>query len=318
MAGLIGHTEILEKMLGYAKNNKLAGSWIFSGLYGVGKGYTARLLAEKLLGENTANLKIIARDLSDVEKTALIKLSDDGNSLAPNTASERAGKAEITVNDIRTLEAFTSYKSLDDTPKIIIIDSVDELNINAANALLKTLEEPPPNTVMILISHQPQKLLPTIKSRCKVVKFMPIGYDDMREHLFEMFGTVKDIELIIQLANGSIGKAYDIIANDGAVLYSDIVDGLVMGSVPSIINKNNIDVAFELLFTALNRLVKHQSNANDTLPVEASAFDVLAMPTYKLITLINDSTEKYNKSKFLYLDKAALMDNIFFNLKRLK
>ncbi len=318
MVEIIGHTEVYKKLLSYANNGKLAGSWIFSGVKGVGKRYVADMLANALTGENTANVKTIERGLTDKEKKELIKLIADGKELNHDKEAERERKAEITVDDVRELDGFTAFKSLDNTPKIIIIDSVDEMNVNAANALLKTLEEPPSNTIMILISHQMQKLLPTIKSRCRVVKFMPINDNMLREHLKDTFIGIKDIELVIKLSEGSVGRAYEIIQNDGTVIYNDIIDGFVMGKTPAGIGKGNIDFVFELVFAALSRLIKHIEGVNDTLPIEVMAFDHLRLSSYKTMKFLNQTIDKYNKSKLLYLDKNTILDSLFFNLKRLK
>ncbi len=317
MSSLIGHEHILNNLLDFAAKDRLSGSWIFSGVKGVGKAYTAKLLAQKLIGDNSANLKIIQRDYTDVEKKAIIKLIEDGKTLNPETEDKRERKAEITISDIRTLDEFTAFKSLDDTPKIVIIDSADEMNINAANGLLKTLEEPPSNTVIILISHQ-KKLLPTISSRCKTVKFVPIDDEVLHSYLTLEFSFVKDLDLIVKLSEGSIGRAHELIQKDGAALYNDIIDSLVIGKAPVGLGKDKIDLAFELLFIALARMVKHYYDPSDTLLLEVNAFDSLNKPAYKVMNLLSKSIEKYNKSKLIYLDKATILDSIFFNLKRLK
>ncbi len=317
MDKLISHQYILNNLVNYHEKNQLCGSWIFSGIKGVGKAYTANLLAQKLIGDNISNLKIVERSLTDTEKKDLIKLIQDGKELNPEKEAQRARKADITVDDIREIESFVNFKSLDNTPKIVIIDSVDEMNNNAANALLKTLEEPPSNTIMILISHQMQKLLPTIKSRCKVIKFMPISEDVLKQHLKENF-TIKNIDLILSISEGSIGKAYEFIANDGEVLYENILDALVIGASPIGVNKNNIDLFFELIYTALNRLVKYINGVDNVTVIEANAFESLKYPPIKIMKIYTEALEKYNKSRVLNLDKISVLDSIFFNLKRLK
>ncbi len=69
--------------------------------------------------------------------------------------------------------------AVDGGRRVVIVDSADELNVNAANALLKMLEEPPARTTLLLISHQPARLLPTIRSRCRELRLAPLGAEDM-------------------------------------------------------------------------------------------------------------------------------------------
>jgi DNA polymerase-3 subunit delta' len=87
-------------------------------------------------------------------------------------------KAQLTVDEVRGLKGFFALSS-DGGRRVVIVDCADEMNPSAANALLKELEEPPKNTVMFLISHQPSGLLPTIRSRCRMLRFEPLSSPDL-------------------------------------------------------------------------------------------------------------------------------------------
>lgn len=82
--------------------------------------------------------------------------------------------AIIKVDDVRTINEFLSKKSSNDNWRVVIVDSIDEMNANGANAILKILEEPPYKTIIMLISHNPGRLLPTIKSRCAKLALRPL------------------------------------------------------------------------------------------------------------------------------------------------
>ena len=87
-------------------------------------------------------------------------------------------RAEIVVDQIRELQPLFNTKPTFDGWRVVIIDAADELNRNAANAFLKNLEEPPEKTVFFLVSHSPSRLLPTIRSRCRILRFQPLGDAD--------------------------------------------------------------------------------------------------------------------------------------------
>lgn len=96
----------------------------------------------------------------------------------PNDKGDRLA-AEIRVDQVRKLKSFFSLSATDGGRRVVIVDAADEMNVNAANALLKLLEEPPARTVLLLVVHQPARLLPTIRSRCRELRLTPLGPEDM-------------------------------------------------------------------------------------------------------------------------------------------
>jgi DNA polymerase III subunit delta' len=102
---------------------------------------------------------------------------------------------------------------------------VDDMNSAAANALLKTLEEPPARVTLLLISHQPAKLLPTIRSRCRALRAMPLGPQDMARALDQAGGQVPPGReaAMAELAGGSVGAAFRLAELDGLDLYAALV-----------------------------------------------------------------------------------------------
>ncbi|PHP65862.1 DNA polymerase III subunit delta' [Zhengella mangrovi] len=117
----------------------------------------------------------------------------------------------ITVDEIRRLGHFLSMTSHDGSWRIVIVDAAEQMNTAAANALLKNLEEPPRDTLFVLISHSPGRLLPTIRSRCQVHRLRPLGDDDL---MAAMGALSEDVPpdagaraKLVQLAEGSVRRA---------------------------------------------------------------------------------------------------------------
>ncbi|MEK1886149.1 MAG: DNA polymerase III subunit delta' [Phyllobacterium sp.] len=141
-------------------------------------------------------------------------------------------KTGITIDEIRRVTHFLNRTSHDGSWRIVIVDPADDMNRNAANALLKTLEEPPQRTLFILISHSLGRLLPTIRSRCQSLRFEPLEQKDLISALTAINldpGQVTDIEGLVKQADGSARKAALLLAFGGLEI-SEAVEG-VLGRV---------------------------------------------------------------------------------------
>lgn len=131
---------------------------------------------------------------------------------------------EITVEPVRRLKEFFHLSATDGGRRVVIVDAADEMNVNAANALLKLLEEPPPDTVLLLISHQPSRLLPTIVSRCRALRCAPLSPAEIGKALAQAgIDPPSENEALAALSGGSVGGALRLITLDGLKLYSEIV-----------------------------------------------------------------------------------------------
>ena len=132
---------------------------------------------------------------------------------------------EIVIDDLRPLRGFLNLKASDAGWRVVIIDTIDDMNRNTANAILKLLEEPPKKVVFILISNGGM-LLPTITSRCHLLKFLPLSKDDLASALepFSDISKQSDIDIIHQLSGGSIRLAKEMITLDLLENLTDIMD----------------------------------------------------------------------------------------------
>lgn len=138
----------------------------------------------------------------------------------------KAGTAlarNISVDQVRSLgEIFSVTPALSDW-RVVVIDSADELEASAANALLKILEEPPANCLFLLVSHVPGRLLPTIRSRCRVLEFQPLADDVMTSILGELAPDLPPgkRDILIEAAQGSVGQAMAFASLDLAPLRAE-------------------------------------------------------------------------------------------------
>ena len=153
-------------------------AWMISGPRGIGKATLAWRIARFLLATPVDDGGMLGApeppkslDIAPDNPTTkrLLALSEPRLFVLrrPWDAKTERIRTEITVDEVRKLKGFFALSSTDGGRRVVIVDAADELNVSAANALLKLLEEPPQDTVMLLIAHQPSRLLPTILSRCR-------------------------------------------------------------------------------------------------------------------------------------------------------
>jgi DNA polymerase III subunit delta' len=133
----------------------------------------------------------------------------------------RRMRSEIVVDDVREIGTFLHLTAAEGGWRIVIVDGADAMNRNAANALLKILEEPPRRSTLLLIAHSPGKLLPTVRSRCRQMKLSPLSTATVRTLLDRYCPDLDDkaAAAITDLAEGSIGRALELAGSGGIELY---------------------------------------------------------------------------------------------------
>ena len=126
--------------------------------------------------------------------------------------------------------------------RVVIIDDADEMNPSAANALLKMLEEPPDRAVLLLISHQPARLLPTIRSRCRTLRLSTLGPEQMAEALSQTGAEIDgDPAALAELSGGSVGAALRLSLMGGLAIYAELVG--LLGTLPQMDRARAIKLA---------------------------------------------------------------------------
>lgn len=191
---IIGHKKIIDLLDKSLKENRLAQAYVFCGPEGVGKKKVAFYLAEKILGGGKveSNPDLIFLEPEKLEKNGIVK------------------KGEIKIEAIRDLQKQLSLFSLNGKGKVAIIDDADKMNVPAQNSLLKILEEPFEKTTIILITSSEKKLLLTIMSRCRKMKFGLVGDREIEEIIPE---GKKSKEEIIFWSLGRPGVAQKILSD---------------------------------------------------------------------------------------------------------
>jgi DNA polymerase-3 subunit delta' len=133
-------------------------------------------------------------------------------------------KREIAVDDARTVSTFFAHTAGAGGWRVAIVDCADDLNGESANALLKILEEPPPRSVFLLVSHRPGTLLPTIRSRCIDLDLEPLSVDDSMRVLRELppaLNIADDaLRQAAELSHGSPGRALELLGSKGAAAFA--------------------------------------------------------------------------------------------------
>lgn len=132
-------------------------------------------------------------------------------------------KTAITIDEIRGLKSFFQLSATEGGRRMAIIDAADDLNGPAANALLKILEEPPARAVLLLVCHRPDALLPTIRSRCRLLRLAPLGASDLGAALAAAGAAEATEPGLATLAGGSVGAALDLAEAGGLAIYNDIL-----------------------------------------------------------------------------------------------
>ena len=212
MTSLIGHDAQTRTLLDAARSGRLHHGWILAGPRGIGKASFARAMALRLLAE-AAGPPITADglDVPQDHPTRRLFEADAHPDYAELFCLEKeSGTARnITVDQIRSLQRLIQSAPSMSSRRIVVIDSADDLERGAANALLKNLEEPPADMLFLLVSHAPGRLLPTIRSRCRTLRFDMLNEEAMRSILRATDDSLSPDELtaLIQAGEGSPGKA---------------------------------------------------------------------------------------------------------------
>jgi DNA polymerase-3 subunit delta' len=235
---LIGQGAAEADFLDALTTGRLHHAWLLTGPHGVGKATLAWRIARHLLAHQAEAAPPQTLDVDPAHPVArrVTALSDPGLFLlrrggmgSTESAREKAFEEgrfsnDIRVEEVRALGRFIHLSSTDGGRRVVIVDSADDLNTQAANALLKMLEEPPARTVMLLVSHQPSGLLPTIRSRCRVLRLTPLGAEDMAQALEQAGVTPEgDPMALAELSSGSVGAAVRLLNLGGMKTYADLV-----------------------------------------------------------------------------------------------
>jgi DNA polymerase-3 subunit delta' len=270
---------------------RLHHAWLLTGSEGVGKATFAYRAARRLLGaapdpahgplasdpDHPVSRQVAARSHPDL--MVLERVGPDGKL-----------RRLIPVDEARRLAEFFSKSPASAPHRVAIIDAADDLNVNAANAILKTLEEPPPRGVLLMVSHAPGRLLPTIRSRCRRLAFQPLGIEATAAFV-KARSDVNDEEALrlARMADGAPGRALVLAAAEALTLDDAARD--LLADLPRIDESRALAVAesfrggegpqrFALLFERLAErthalVIDHARHGGGALDRWAQAWETL-------------------------------------------
>ena len=362
---LVGHEEAEAAFLKAWTTGRLAHAWLITGPRGIGKATFAYRIARHVLSDDGGardgglfgdaapatsmamepghpifrriahgghgDLKVVERAWADDKKVA--KLVEQGKFDAA-AKKELKRRAEIVVDDVRGVGRFLSLSATEGGWRVVVIDAADEMNRNAANAVLKVLEEPPEKALLMLVSHNPGRLLPTIRSRCRTLPLRPLAEHRVEGLLANYLPDVPDEDraVLARLAEGSVGRAIDLWEEGGLELDRQLLG--VLTTLPRLDvpaahamgdkvarSPDAMRVTGELLTWWLARMVRAGALAEtppDIVPGEGEVMRRLtaAASLDKWREVWEKITHSFNRAEAVNLDAKQVLINAFLSIQK--
>lgn len=343
---LFGQDAAEQQVLDALNADRFHHAWLLTGPRGVGKATLAWRMARHLLtappkgdaglfggGPAPATSLDVAPDHPVVRRIAaqseprLLHIRRSWN------ADTKKLRAQIIVDDVRRLNGFFGLSATDGGRRVVIVDSADEMNVSAANALLKVLEEPPRDAVLILISHHPARLLPTIRSRCREVRLSALSAQSVAQALAQAGIPLENAEALAELSSGSAGDAIALINGDGLALYSDIlklldtcpnIDRQILLKLTEKSGARGADVRLEMTLRLLDLAIARMARLGTGLAPKAEAapgeFDSLARlapdatAAQKWARLQHDLSQEAAHARAVNIDPQSLLLSLFLKV----
>jgi DNA polymerase-3 subunit delta' len=253
---LRGHAAAIAALHGAAISGRLHHAWLIGGQAGIGKATLAYRFARWLLaGATTADLSL------DPGHPTFKRVATHTDLLTIDRRFDEKRKkmqSEIVIDTVHEVGKFLRLTPGEGGWRVVVVDGAEDMNRNAANALLKLLEEPPKRAILLLVSHAPGRLLPTIRSRCRSLNLSPLPGADVAA-LLETYApdmTPPDRRNIAKLSEGSIGTALTLAEETGLAIAA-LVEEALTDPVPAARAQAMADICaraedgFEIFFALL-------------------------------------------------------------------
>ena len=344
---LLGHETSENTLLDAYNSGRLAHAWLLSGPKGIGKASLAYRFAKFLLSQGDAGGGLFGESLPKDEPQSLYldpldpvfsRVAGGGHGdlkAIERRFDDKKGKykTEIVIDDVRSIGHFMSMTSAEGGWRVVVIDSADEMNRNAANAVLKVLEEPPAKAILLLVSHNPGRLLPTIRSRCRKLSLSSLDETIVTRLLSQYYPDMSadDALELARLAECSIGRALDLEAEGGLELYRTLLSLLetlpnlnvsALHAVAAKLGRAGGDTAFhtfgDLLLGWLGRLIISVSKGEQGRGPEAALNKSLGATTTLASWL--EVWDKINhllaRTDAVNMDRRQIIVQIFLALEK--
>ncbi|MGQ0663268.1 MAG: DNA polymerase III subunit delta' [Pseudomonadota bacterium] len=269
---LIGHAAAERALIAAWRSGRMPHAWLIGGPRGIGKATLAYRVARFVLAGGRGETLHVSPDHPTFRRVASGGHADL-MSLEPGLLHPDTNKPtdKIIVAHVRRLAEFLRLTSAEAGWRVAVVDPAEAMNRNAANALLKILEEPPRRCLLLLTSHAPGRLLATIRSRCRMLALSPLAEPDLVGLIERLVPDLSgaDRTALLRLAEGSIGRALDLAGQGGVELYREVLallEPLPALDIPAVHaltdrlarggDETGFRIAVELLSTWIVRLVK--------------------------------------------------------------
>ncbi|WP_299023516.1 DNA polymerase III subunit delta' [uncultured Sulfitobacter sp.] len=238
---LIGQDAAQQTFVDAFNTGRLHHAWMLTGPRGVGKATLAWQIARFLLATPTPDPNSMFAEPPPTsleippDHPVAVRVASGGEGRIRNVTrtvnpTTKKLRGEIVADDIRALNGFFQMSAPDGGYRVVIIDDADQMNTTAANALLKMLEEPPARALLILISHQPSGLLPTIRSRCRTLPLRTLDANEVAQAMAQAQVQAANTDALAALSGGSVGGAMRLSLLGGSALYADVI--ALLGTLP--------------------------------------------------------------------------------------
>ncbi len=338
---LVGHHAAQQSFLSSLQGGRLPHAWLLSGPKGVGKASFAYLVARAILAAQKVQ---DITDLSPPQDNATYRDAYEAASrlledsvhpdlhILKRRYNEKTGKfrGDITVEETRSMKNAFSMSAAQGGWRVAIIDSIDEMNRNGVNALLKLIEEPPEKCLFLIVCHYPGRVLDTIRSRCRVLPFNALQEAELQQIIGNKLASVDANEAAAAafLADGSVGRALSLAEFGGFDLYREMIG--VLEQLPRLdverlhalagrFGARSDAASFQLfcyLFSGwLHRIVRCQATGAVYQPVFEGEAELAArliggqLPLEPAVALWENTQQQIRQVEALNLDKKqAVMD----------
>jgi DNA polymerase-3 subunit delta' len=345
---VLGHARAEAVFLDAFNSGRMHHAWLISGPKGVGKATLAWRIARFLLAtpedEGPDSAKLFAPppprslDIPEDHPVAhrLLALSEPRLFLLRRPWDDKTEKlrAEITVDETRALRNFLGLSAADGGRRVVLIDAADDLNRNAANAILKLLEEPPAKVTFLIVTHQPAGLLPTIRSRTRDLRLASLPADLLARAMHQAGAEITDAAPLAELAGGSVGEAFRLTHLQGLDQYGRLVR--LLATLPQLdrpmarvladaASDRKRPEAFDLTVTLIDLFLARLARAGTTreippeaAPGEAALIERLAADpaiAREWADLAQHLGLRARKAKAVNLDPSALILDMFLRME---
>ncbi len=344
---IFGQNAASSNFLDTFNTGRLHHGWLITGPRGVGKATLAWKIAKFLLAtppDDGGMFTPAPPETLDISpdhpvSSRLLALSEPSLFLLRRGWDDKARPARlkkvITVDEVRKLRNFFALSAPGGGRRVVIIDAADEMNMNAANALLKILEEPPENAVLLLVCHQPMRLLPTIRSRCRELRLAPLGPNDLAQALAQAGNeTAPEHQTALdELAAGSVGEAMTLAELGGPAIYGDLIRMLakspdydrpaalaLANAAAGVKAAPRYELTVRLILLMLARFARHGAGHRPKNEAAAGEFALLerlspnVQAARKWAALEQNLSARASHGRAVNLDPAALILDMIFRI----